>query len=120
MVARLDEDWVPRTTLLSPFDNLICDRDRTQRLWDFTYRNEIYVPKHKRQYGSYVMPVLSGDRLTGRVVPRMDRRQGVLVVEGVFPEPGAPSDPELGRAIESLAGFAGAGSVSYQDPVAVS
>jgi hypothetical protein len=44
----------------------------------------------------------------------------VLVVEGVFPEPGAPSDPELGRAIESLAAFAGAGSVSYQGPVAVS
>jgi uncharacterized protein YcaQ len=120
MLERLDEEWQPRTTLLSPFDNLICDRDRTQRLWDFTYRNEIYVPKHKRQYGSYVMPVLSGDRLTGRVVPRMDRRQGILVVEGVFPEPGAPSDPELGRAIESLAGFAGAGSVSYQGPVAVS
>jgi uncharacterized protein YcaQ len=119
-LERLDEEWQPRTTLLSPFDNLICDRDRTQRLWDFTYRNEIYVPKHKRQFGSYVMPVLSGDRLTGRVVPRMDRRQGVLVVEGVFPEPGAPSDPELGRAIESLAGFAGAGSVSYQGPVAVS
>jgi uncharacterized protein YcaQ len=119
-LERLDEEWQPRTTLLSPFDNLICDRDRMQRLWDFTYRNEIYVPKHKRQFGSYVMPVLSGDRLTGRVVPRMDRRQGVLVVEGVFPEPGAPSDPELGRAIESLAGFAGAGSVSYQGPVAVS
>jgi uncharacterized protein len=119
-LERLDEEWQPRTTLLSPFDNLICDRDRTQRLWDFTYRNEIYVPKHKRQFGSYVMPVLSGDRLTGRVVPRMDRRQGVLVVEGVFPEPGAPSDPELGRAIESLAAFAGAGSVSYQGPVAVS
>src|SRR5580658_1274955 len=120
MLERLDEEWQPRTTLLSPFDNLICDRDRTQRLWDFTYRNEIYVPKHKRQFGSYVMPVLSGDRLTGRVVPRIDRRQGVLVVAGVFPEPGAPSDPGLGRAIESLAGFAGAGSVSYQDPVAVS
>ncbi len=119
-LERLDEEWQPRTTLLSPFDNLICDRDRMQRLWDFTYRNEIYVPKHKRQFGSYVMPVLSGDRLTGRVVPRMDRRQGVLVVEGVFPEPGAPSDPELGRAIESLAAFAGAGSVSYQGPVAVS
>jgi len=119
-LERLDEEWQPRTTLLSPFDNLICDRDRMERLWDFTYRNEIYVPKHKRQYGSYVMPVLSGDRMTGRVVPRMDRRQGVLVVEGVFPEPGAPSDPELGRAIESLAGFVGAGSVSYQGPMGLS
>jgi len=119
-LEQLDEEWQHRTTLLSPFDNLICDRDRTQRLWDFTYRNEMYVPKHKRQFGCYVMPVLSGDRLTGRVVPRMDRRQGVLVVEGVFAERGAPSGPELGRAIESLAAFAGAGSVSYPGPVAVS
>ena len=45
MLARLDEDWVPRTTLLSPFDNLICDRDRTERLLSFAYRNEMYVPK---------------------------------------------------------------------------
>jgi uncharacterized protein YcaQ len=43
-----------------PFDNLICNRDRTERLWDFVYRNEIYVPKHKRRFGSYVMPVLAG------------------------------------------------------------
>ena len=56
----------PRTTLLSPFDNLICDRDRTERLWDFVYRNEMYVPKHKRRFGCYVMPVLAGERLIGR------------------------------------------------------
>ncbi len=47
----LDEEWRPRTTLLSPFDNLICDRERTERLWGFVYRNEMYVPKHKRQFG---------------------------------------------------------------------
>jgi uncharacterized protein YcaQ len=46
--------------LLSPFDNLICDRDRTEHLWDFVYRNEIYMPKHKRRFGSYVMPELAG------------------------------------------------------------
>ena len=56
----LDQEWRPRTTLLSPFDNLICDRDRTERLWDLVYRNEIYVPKHKRRFGSYVMPVRRG------------------------------------------------------------
>jgi len=47
----LDEEWRPRTTLLSPFDNLICDRERTERLWGLVYRNEMYVPKHKRQFG---------------------------------------------------------------------
>jgi uncharacterized protein len=65
-LARLDQEWVPRTTLLSPSGNLVCDRERTERLWGFAYRNEMYVPKAKRQYGYYVMPVLAGERLTGR------------------------------------------------------
>jgi uncharacterized protein YcaQ len=120
----LDEPWRPRTTLLSPFDNLICDRERTERLWDFAYRNEMYVPKHKRQFGCYVMPVLSGERLIGRVVPRVDRRRGELVVEGVFAEEefsgaGAVADCSVAAAIESLASFAGAGSVSYSGRVAL-
>ena len=120
----LDEPWRPRTTLLSPFDNLICDRERTERLWGFAYRNEMYVPKHKRQFGCYVMPVLSGERLIGRVVPRLDRRRGELVVEGVFAEEefggaGAVADRSVAAAIESLASFAGAGSVSYSGGVAL-
>jgi uncharacterized protein YcaQ len=118
ILARLDEDWVPRTTLLSPFDNLICDRDRTERLWSFAYRNEMYVPKATRQYGYYVMPVLAGERLIGRVAVRADRKSGVLVVEGMYAEPGAPSDPALSAALESLSSFAGAASVSYAGPVA--
>jgi len=112
----LDQEWRPRTTLLSPFDNLICDQDRTERLWGFAYRNEMYVPKHKRRFGCYVMPVLAGERLVGRVVPRMDRRRGELVVEGVFAEDGCAAlmeDRSVAAAIESLASFAGAGSVSY-------
>jgi uncharacterized protein len=120
----LDEPWRPRTTLLSPFDNLICDRERTDRLWGFAYRNEMYVPRHKRQFGCYVMPVLSGERLIGRVVPRVDRRRGQLVVEGVFAEEefsgaGAVADRSVAAAIESLASFAGAGSVSYSGGVAL-
>ncbi len=138
VLGLLDEEWRPRTALLSPFDNLICDRDRTERLWGFAYRNEMYVPKHKRRFGCYVMPVLSGERLIGRVVPRMDRRRGELVVEGVFAEPefagavfagaefagaefaGAGAGPgrQVAAAIESLASFAGAASVSYSGPVA--
>jgi uncharacterized protein len=113
VLARLDEDWVPRTTLLSPFDNLICDRDRTERLWGFAYRNEMYVRKATRQFGYYVMPVLAGERLIGRVATRADRKSGVLVVEGMYAEPGAPSDPALSAALESLSSFAGAASVSY-------
>jgi hypothetical protein len=116
----LDEERRPRTTLLSPFDNLICDRNRTERLWSFAYRNEIYVPKHKRRFGSYVMPVLAGERLIGRVASRMDRKRGELVVEGVFAEDacaGLVADAPVAAAIESLASFAGAGSVRYAGPV---
>ena len=122
-LALLDEDWQPRTTLLSPFDNLICDRDRTERLWGFVFRNEMYLPKHKRQFGHYVMPVLSGERLIGRVAPRLDRRRGVLAIEGLFAEDGfgeqmmaggaAPPGGPVAAAIESLAAFGGAGAVSY-------
>ena len=115
----LDEDWRPRTTLLSPFDNLICDRDRTERLWGFAYRNEMYVPKQKRRFGCYVMPVLAGERLIGRVAPRTDRRRGELVIEGVFAEEGSAgsmADPSVAAAIGSLASFAGAGSVRYAGP----
>ena len=96
VLGLLDEEWRPRTTLLSPFDNLICDRDRTERLWRFAYRNEMYVPKHKRQFGCYVMPVLAGERLIGRVAPRMDRRRE-LVVEGMFAEEGSPVRGHPGR-----------------------
>ena len=118
VLGRLDEEWVPRTTLLSPFDNLICDRDRTERLWAFAYRNEMYVPRDKRQYGYYVMPVLAGERLIGRVAARVDRKNGVLVVEGMYAGPRVPPEPALPAAIESLASFAGADSVSYASQAA--
>jgi uncharacterized protein len=120
VLDRLDEDWQPRTTLLSPFDNLICDRDRTERLWGFAYRNEMYQAKAKRQFGYYVMPVLSGERLIGRVAARADRKNGVLVVEAMFAEASFAGTPEhsVAAAIESLSSFAGAVSVSYAGPVA--
>ena len=69
-----------------------------------------------------VMPVLAGERLIGRVAPRMDRRRGELVVEGAFAEEGSAgsmADRSVAAAIESLASFAGAGSVRYAGPAAV-
>ena len=96
-----------RTTFLSPFDRLIHDRDRVEALWDFRYRLEMYVPKAKREYGYYVLPILRGDRLVGRIEPVFDRKAGVLRVNGVWWEPGVKPVP-VERPLRSLAKFLGA------------
>ena len=110
-------EWQPRTTLLSPFDNLISDRRRTEQVFDFKFSLEIYVPKPKRRYGYYVMPILHGDRLIGRVDLAMDKEQERLMVRAVYAEQDAPITPETGRAvagaIEELATFLGAHETIY-------
>jgi len=109
--------WEPRTTLLSPFDNLICDRRRTETLFDFAFRLEIYVPRARRQHGYYVLPILHGDRLIGRIDPVMDRTRGRLTVNAVYAEPDAPASHDVARAvaaaIEDLGLFLGARDIVY-------
>ena len=113
--------WTPRTTLLSPFDNLICDRTRTAQLFDFDYRVEIYVPKAKRQFGYYVLPILHGDRFIGRLDLQMDRKQHRLVVNAGYREADAPDDEttaaQVAAAITSLAGFLDAAAVDVTGPM---
>jgi uncharacterized protein YcaQ len=108
-------NWQGRTTLLSPFDNLICDRDRSEQLFDFFFRIEIYVPQAKRQFGYYVLPILHHDRLIGRIDTAMDRKNQQLQIKAVYAEADAPLDQETGRAvqtaIEELATFLGAKSI---------
>jgi uncharacterized protein len=119
LLERLEAgDWQPRTTLLSPFDNLIIDRERTQRLFGFHYRMEIYVPRAARRYGYYVLPVLHGDRLVGRVDPAVDRARGRLVVNAVHAQPDAPATagPAVAAALEELAAFLGADGVELRQP----
>jgi uncharacterized protein YcaQ len=109
-----EEDW-GRTVLLSPFDNLHCDRKRTEEMWGFYYRSEIYTPKAKRQYGYYTMPILHGERLVGRLDPAMDRKNNLLNVYSIHLEAGVEPTAELGagisRALQSLATFLGADEV---------
>jgi uncharacterized protein YcaQ len=104
-----------RVTFLSPFDRLVHDRDRAEALWDFFYRLEMYVPKAKREYGYYVLPVLRGDRLIGRIEPVFEKKTGVLRVNGVFAEPGAPpgAGPGIARAVGRLARWLGAKEIVY-------
>ncbi|MDP8956932.1 MAG: winged helix DNA-binding domain-containing protein [Actinomycetota bacterium] len=115
------DHWEPRTTLLSPFDNLIIDRDRTELLFGFRFRMEIYVPKEKRQYGYYVLPILHGDELIGRVDPMMDRQQRRLIVNSLHAEPQAPGNAETGEAIahalRELARFLGGDDIEYRGDV---
>jgi len=99
-----------RTTFLSPFDRLVHDRARAEALWGFYYRLEMYVPAAKREYGYYVLPILHGDRLVGRIEPAFDRRENVLRVKGLWWEPGE-KPVDLEEPLASLAAFLGADTV---------
>jgi uncharacterized protein YcaQ len=101
---------VAARALVAPFDPVVWNRPRTERLFDFRYRIEIYTPAPKRTYGYYVLPFVLGDRVVARVDAKADRRAGVLVVPGAFGEPGA--DPEavagpLARELAELAAWHG-------------
>ncbi len=97
----------PRTSraharLISPFDSLVWDRKRTLRLFGFDYRIEVYVPAPQRRYGYYVLPVLVGDELVGRVDLKADRKASTLRVAGAFVEPGRDAHEVARAATEEL------------------
>jgi uncharacterized protein YcaQ len=115
--ARLPR-WVRAQTLVSPFDPLIWERGRTERLFEMTYRIEIYVPRPQRVYGYYVLPFLLGERFAARVDLKAERRTGELQIPAAWLEPGAdPEETAAALAVElfRLAGWLGLTSVGMPE-----
>ena len=112
LLDALHRPWQPRTTLLSPFDPLISDRQRTEALFDFRFALEIYKPVAQREFGYYVLPILDGDELIGRVDPLFDRKAKILRLNAVYSEPQAQTEAaeRVATAIGELASWLGAES----------
>jgi uncharacterized protein YcaQ len=94
---------IPARALLSPFDSLVWYRERTERIFGFHYRIEIYTPEPKRQFGYYVLPFLLGDALAGRVDLKTDRQAGVLRVQSAWIELGHDTHYVAAELAEELA-----------------
>ncbi|PTM58575.1 winged helix-turn-helix domain-containing protein [Desmospora activa] len=103
---------------LPPLDNLLWRRERVEDLFGFSYKWEIYVPRAKRRYGPYAMPILADDRLIGRIDPQMDRKNGVLTIRLLQVEPDIRLTPRLRQnlddALQSFARFHGVDSFKVE------
>lgn len=113
--------FVARTTLLSPFDGLVADRRRAEELFAFRFKLEIYIPPDKREYGYYVMPILQGDRLIGRIDPLYDRQTRTLRVRRVYAESDARagSGRAVATTIKALGRWLGGENVEIGDVPAI-
>lgn len=117
--ARLSalEPATSRLRILNPFDPVIRDRNRLERLFGFEYRVEMFVPAAKRKWGYYVFPLLEGDRFVGRLEAKADRAKGILHVNSIWPEPGVKwteaRDRKLHAELDRFGRFVGLKSVCW-------
>ena len=113
LVAEIQAGAYPSTltTFLSPFDNLIWDRERVRELFGFDYRAEMYQPAAKRKYGYFVLPILHNGRLVGRMDPKADRKAKTMLVRAIYLEPGEALADDLlagiARALREFMAFHG-------------
>jgi uncharacterized protein YcaQ len=114
------DDWEPRVSLVPPFDNILTG-GRLQSMFGFEYAREQFLPKEKRRFGTYVLPIVWGERFIGRIDPQLDKKKGRLMINSVHAEPGAPEGRDVASkiadTIEDLADFVGAKTVEYASRV---
>jgi uncharacterized protein YcaQ len=106
---------VEARALVSPFDPIVWERTRTERLFDFRYRIEIYTPAEKREFGYYCLPFVLGERIVARVDLKADRIAGNLIVHSIHPEAGMPPEeiaPALGDELHLMAEWLNLGSIT--------
>ena len=110
------DEFSPRVAILPPFDNMVCSQARGQRLFDFDYVREQFLPKAKRRFGMWVLPILRGERFIGRMDAHVDKDRRVFHVDALFAERDAPGEREvvtdLREELDRLAAFVGADSVA--------
>lgn len=114
-LAGLGERGRHRTTLLSPFDSVVWDRDRAERMFGFFHRLEAYVPKDKRVHGYFAMPVLAGGRIVGRVDPKREGRTLVANKVSVVGRASERVAVEIGAALREAAEWVGCDSVVVKE-----
>lgn len=112
-------DAPDRTRLLCPFDPVLRDRARALRIFGFDYRFEAFVPEAKRTYGYFILPILEGEKIVGRLDPKFHRDQGLLEIKGLWWEPGVKANKArkkaLEAALERLAAFIGAAEIQVSE-----